>query len=102
MAADSSGSTTVSINNATSPTQSISSQSSLDLINETTGPTEADPSVIVGMACRFPGATNTSQLWKVLAEKEDFRRKMPESRFNVDAFYHPRGTNKGTVCNLVF
>jgi acyl transferase domain-containing protein len=60
-------------------------------------PTVADPSVIVGMACRVPGATNPSQLWSVLAEKKDLQRKIPEDRFNVDAFYHPRGANKGTV-----
>lgn len=56
-----------------------------------------DPSVVVGMACRVPGAINTSQLWKVLAEKQDLQKQMPEDRFNVDAYYHPQGTNKGTV-----
>ena len=57
----------------------------------------ADPSVIVGMACRFPGATNTSQLWRVLAEKRDLQKKIPSNRFNVDMFHHPQGANKGTV-----
>lgn len=60
-----------------------------------------DPSVIVGMACRVPGATSTSQLWKNLVEQKDLRRKMPEERFNVDAFYHPQGTNKGTVSKKI-
>ncbi len=59
-----------------------------------------DPSVIVGMAFRFPGATTSSQLWDNLSTKKDLLRKMPEDRFNVDAFYHPLGTNKGTVCKL--
>lgn len=63
-----------------------------------TGPTFSDPTVICGMACRVPGATNTSQLWDVLAQRRDLRSKVPEERFNVDAFYHPQGTNKGTVC----
>lgn len=31
-------------------------------------------------------------------EQKDVQRKMPSDRFNVDAFYHPDGTNKGTVC----
>ncbi|KAF2137936.1 uncharacterized protein K452DRAFT_301651 [Aplosporella prunicola CBS 121167] len=60
-------------------------------------PVADDPSVIVGMACRFPGAKNPSQLWNVLSQKEDLLRKMPADRFNVDAFYHPQGTNKGTT-----
>ena len=59
--------------------------------------TVADPSVIVGMAARVPGASNISQLWKILAEKRDLQRKIPEDRFNVDAYYHPNSSNKGTV-----
>jgi hypothetical protein len=61
-----------------------------------------DPTVIVGMACRAPGAVNTSQLWSVIADKKDLRRKVPEDRFNVDAFYHPQGSNKGTVCRTTY
>lgn len=56
-----------------------------------------DPSVIVGLAFRFPNANTKSQLWENLATKKDLRRRMPAQRFNVDGFYHPKGTNKGTV-----
>jgi len=56
-----------------------------------------DPSVVVGMACRVPGATNTRELWNNLAKKKDLRGKIPANRFNIDTFYHPHGTNKGTV-----
>ena len=84
-----------------SPHLSASSESSLDSNDESTGipitPAVKDPSVIVGMACRVPGASNPSQLWKNIAEKRDLQRKMPEDRFNVDAYYHPDGTNKGTT-----
>jgi len=84
-----------------SPQLSSSSESSLDSNDESPGvpltPAVKDPSVIVGMACRVPGATNPSQLWKVIAEKRDLQRKMPEDRYNVDAYYHPDGTNKGTT-----
>lgn len=90
-----------SIDAGETPLLSESSGSSLHSSDEASddaaGPTVADPSVIVGMACRTPGATNPSQLWKVIAEKRDLQRKMPEDRFNVDAFYHPAGTNKGTT-----
>lgn len=30
-------------------------------------------------------------------EQRDVQRRMPHDRFNVEAFYHPDGTNKGTV-----
>jgi len=80
---------------------SSSSDSSLDSGDEVTavptGPTVADPSVIVGMACRVAGVANPSELWKAIAEKKDSQRKMPDDRFNVDAFYHPSGANKGTT-----
>ncbi|KAI4105286.1 MAG: hypothetical protein L6R37_002834 [Teloschistes peruensis] len=56
-----------------------------------------DPTVIVGLACRVPGAQNPSQLWNNIMEQKDVQRTMPSDRFNVDAFYHPDGTNKGTT-----
>ncbi|KAF9892282.1 hypothetical protein FE257_002059 [Aspergillus nanangensis] len=56
-----------------------------------------DPSVIVGMACRVPGTNNPSKLWDNIVEKKDTWRRMPKERFNVDAFYHPESSNKGTM-----
>lgn len=80
------------------PDTSVISEASLEPIYDTAPDLKViDPTVIVGIACRVPGATNTSQLWNVLAEKRDLQRKIPEDRFNVDAFYHPQGSNKGTV-----
>lgn len=59
--------------------------------------TQADPVAIVGLACRTAGASSPSKLWDLLREKKDVQRKMPSDRFNVDAFYHPTGANKGTT-----
>lgn len=59
-----------------------------------------EESVIVGFACRVPGSNNPSQLWKNLASRKDVQRKIPEGRFHVDNFFHPDGTNKGTVSTL--
>lgn len=56
-----------------------------------------DPAVIVGMACRVPGASSPSELWKLLEQQRDVQQKIPANRFNVDEFYHPDGANKGTV-----
>ncbi|KAL8720894.1 MAG: hypothetical protein Q9225_002312 [Loekoesia sp. 1 TL-2023] len=101
MAADSSSSSTTTTNAVPSPhpvawsnPSSVSENENEEMIGALP---VTDPSVIVGMACRFPGATNTDQLWRVLVDKLDLQRKMPSDRFNVDAFHHPQGTNKGTT-----
>jgi hypothetical protein len=36
-----------------------------------------------------------------LEEQRDVQKKMPIERFNVDAFYHPDGANKGTASLLI-
>ena len=61
----------------------------------------ADPTVIVGAACRVPGASNTHALWEMLEKRRDVQQKMPADRYNADAFFHPAGTNKGTVSLLL-
>ena len=41
-----------------------------------------------------------SQLWENLINKKDVQRQVPNERhrFNVDTWYHPNHSNKGTVC----
>lgn len=56
-----------------------------------------DPTAIIGLACRVPGAQNSSKLWENIMEQKDLQKKIPSDRFNVDAFYHPNGANKSTV-----
>ena len=61
-------------------------------------PTQAeDPVAVVGLACRTAGATSPSKLWDLIKTQRDAQGKMPADRFNVDAFYHPTGANKGTT-----
>lgn len=65
----------------------------------TTAPTPRDDfSAVIGMVCRVPGASSPSKLWENIMTQRDVQKKMPSDRFNVDAYYHPDGTNKGTVC----
>ncbi|EZF68845.1 hypothetical protein H105_08627 [Trichophyton soudanense CBS 452.61] len=64
----------------------------------TTAPTPRDDfSAVIGMACRVPGASSPSKLWENIMTQRDVQKKMPSDRFNVDAYYHPDGTNKGTT-----
>lgn len=61
------------------------------------GGAHTNPAVIVGAACRVPGATNLHELWDLLDTKKDVQKRMPSDRYNADAFYHPDGANKSTV-----
>lgn len=87
---------------------SRSSSESLDAPSDTTAPSvheddfgrADDPTAIVGLACRLPGAQSSSKLWENILEQKDLQSKIPADRFAVDKFYHPNGANKGTVRRL--
>ncbi|KAI9932546.1 hypothetical protein MW887_008788 [Aspergillus wentii] len=52
---------------------------------------------IIGMGCRLPGsATNLSKFWDLLSRGESAWTKVPDSRFNQDAFYNPDSKTSGT------
>lgn len=53
---------------------------------------------IVGMSCRFPGgASNVEKLQTLVSEGRSAWSEIPESRFNVDAFYHPDSDRTDSV-----
>jgi hybrid polyketide synthase/nonribosomal peptide synthetase ACE1 len=57
-----------------------------------------EPIAIVGTACRFPGSCDTpSKLWELLKSPRDLLRRVPESRFNAKAYFHPDGNHHGTT-----
>ncbi|KAI0869277.1 putative hybrid NRPS/PKS enzyme [Hypoxylon argillaceum] len=59
------------------------------------GPSE--PIAIIGTGIRFPGGCNNpSKLWELLRQPRDLLKEIPESRFSVDAFYHPQNFHHGT------
>ncbi|KAI8626148.1 hypothetical protein F5Y19DRAFT_478754 [Xylariaceae sp. FL1651] len=61
-----------------------------------------EPVAIVGMACRLPGSIDSpSKFWQVLREKRSVRTpKVPSTRFNVDAYYHPDLSRPGSYATL--
>jgi acyl transferase domain-containing protein len=50
---------------------------------------------IVGVGCRFPGANNIQEYWRVLKNGENHVKEVPRDRWNVDAFYDPDRNKTG-------
>ncbi|CAK4032116.1 polyketide synthase [Lecanosticta acicola] len=58
-------------------------------------PASSEPIAICGLACRLPGGSNTpSKFWDLLAAGKSGKCDVPQSRFNVDGFYHPDGSGR--------
>ncbi|USP79169.1 polyketide synthase [Curvularia clavata] len=58
---------------------------------------KSEPIAIVGVGCRFSGsATNPEALWDMLSKGNTGWTKTASHRFNLNAFWHPNGDNKGT------
>ncbi|KAF7590331.1 hypothetical protein BBP40_002981 [Aspergillus hancockii] len=57
-----------------------------------------EPIAIVGMSCRLPGGVDSSSsLWELLVNKDSVQTpRVPESRFNIDAYLHPNLERPGS------
>ena len=47
-----------------------------------------EPIAIVGIGCRFPGASGPEAFWRLLAEGREAIGEIPPTRWNRDALYH--------------
>jgi acyl transferase domain-containing protein len=52
---------------------------------------------IVGIGCRFPGASGPRAFWSLLRDGVDAITEIPEGRFDVDALYDPRPGIPGKI-----
>lgn len=51
----------------------------------------SDPIAIIGIGCRFPGHSNSPEaFWETLCQRKDTVRVLPNERFHLDTFYHPK------------
>ncbi|KAF9728924.1 Type I Iterative PKS [Paraphaeosphaeria minitans] len=54
-----------------------------------------EPLAICGLACRLPGDSSSPRdFWDLLANGRSGKCEVPKSRFNVDGFYHPNGSDR--------
>ena len=58
---------------------------------------QLDPIAIVGIGCRFPGADNPHEFWKLLTEGKSGIREVPANRWNVDELYDPDPMQPGKM-----
>ena len=57
----------------------------------------AEPVAIVGMACRFPGASDLDAYWRVIRDGIDATSEIPSTRWDVEAFFDPTGEQAGKM-----
>ncbi|HZJ13890.1 MAG TPA: type I polyketide synthase, partial [Chthoniobacteraceae bacterium] len=56
------------------------------------------PLAIVGMACRFPGGSNSpEEFWELLRGGRDAITEVPETRWNAQRFHHPDSSAPGRM-----
>lgn len=58
---------------------------------------KSEPIAVIGMACRFPGADNPEEYWRLLCEGRDATRELPADRWDMDAFYDPDPKTPGKI-----
>ncbi|PLB48173.1 hypothetical protein P170DRAFT_410869 [Aspergillus steynii IBT 23096] len=57
----------------------------------------AEPIALVGIGCRFPGASSTpAKFWDLLSKPKDVGAPVPKDRWDGDSFYNNRSGNHGT------
>ena len=57
-----------------------------------------EPIAIIGSSCRFAGgASSPSKLWDLLRDPKDLSKPPPDTRFNLEGFYHPNAEQHGNT-----
>ncbi|MFI0469204.1 acyltransferase domain-containing protein [Saccharopolyspora sp. 5N102] len=56
---------------------------------------DIEPIAVVGMAGRFPGASNIEEFWQQLCAGVDAITEIPKDRYDVDAIYEPAPSSPG-------
>lgn len=54
-----------------------------------------EPIAVIGLSCRFPGASSVSALWDVLLAGQSTITEVPPERFRLEDWYHPEASTRG-------
>ncbi|HZM70373.1 MAG TPA: SDR family oxidoreductase [Candidatus Cryosericum sp.] len=54
-----------------------------------------EPVAIIGIGCRFPGASDPAAFWKLLRDGTDMITEVPADRFDIASVYDPRPAAPG-------
>src|SRR5215208_4426525 len=55
------------------------------------------PIAIIGVACRFPGASGPEEFWQLLRNGVDAITEVPKERWDVEDFYSPTPATPGKM-----
>ncbi|KGO74905.1 Acyl transferase/acyl hydrolase/lysophospholipase [Penicillium italicum] len=59
---------------------------------------DQEPIAVIGMACRFPGGSNSpSKLWELIRDPKNLSKKVPTARFDSTAYFHQNGSYHGAT-----
>src|ERR1043165_687275 len=58
---------------------------------------QTEPIAIVGLSCRFPGASNPDAFWRLLTNGLDAISEVPSDRWDIDSFYDPTPGVRGKM-----
>ena len=56
-----------------------------------------EPIAVIGLGCRFPGAVNPLEFWKLLQNGVDAIQEVPADRWSNEIFYDPTPGTPGKV-----
>ena len=62
-------------------------------------PPTPEPIAIIGMACKFAGASDPLELLDLIRDVKSARSEIPERSFKGSAWYHPDRDRRGAVRN---
>lgn len=58
-----------------------------------------EPVAIIGIGCRFPGRSNSpEEFWDMMSAGTNAVTPIPDDRFNIAAYYHPKPGVDGKTC----
>ncbi|MEM7125457.1 MAG: SDR family NAD(P)-dependent oxidoreductase [Chloroflexota bacterium] len=88
----------VMVQQSNAESQVVQSQPSVDVATQSSPqaqPQTQSKIAVVGMACHFPDAPTLQRYWHNLISGRDSIREVPRSRWSIEAYYDPYGSQTG-------